>query len=50
MEIMSMTQKERTEWLLQIQRIETELRNQRFLDSQDEIERILKAKDEFMEQ
>ncbi len=47
---MSMTQKERTEWLLQIQRIETELRNQRFLDSQDEIERILKAKDEFMEQ
>ena len=47
---MNMTQKERTEWLLQIQRIETELRNQRFLDSQDEIERILKAKDEFMEQ
>lgn len=47
---MSMTQKERMEWLLQIQRIETELRNQRFLDSQDEIERILKAKDEFMEQ
>lgn len=47
---MSMTQKERREWLLQIQRIETELRNQRFLDSQDEIERILKAKDEFMEQ
>lgn len=47
---MSMTQKERREWLLQIQRIETELRKQRFLDSQDEIERILKAKDEFMEQ
>ena len=47
---MSMTQKERREWLLQIQRIETELRNQRFLDSQDKIERILKAKDEFMEQ
>lgn len=47
---MSMTQKERREWLLQIQRIEKELRNQRFLDSQDEIERILKAKDEFMEQ
>lgn len=47
---MSMTQKERAEWLLQIQRIETELRNQRFLDSQDEIERILQAKREFLEQ
>lgn len=47
---MSMTQKERTEWLLQIQRIHTELRSQRFLDSQDEIERILQAKREFLEQ
>lgn len=47
---MSMTQKERREWLLQIQRIETELRSQRFLDSQDEIERILQAKREFLEQ
>ena len=44
-----MTKKERIEWLMQINRIQTEERKQRFIDSQDEIDRIMQAKNEYME-
>lgn len=43
---MGMTKKERTEWLEQINRIHEEERQQRFADSEAEIQRILKAKNE----
>lgn len=48
-EIMGMTKKERIEWLMQINRIQTEERKQRLIDSQDEIDRIMQAKNEYME-
>ena len=41
--------KERIEWLMQIKRIQTEERKQRLIDSQDEIDRIMQAKNEYME-
>lgn len=44
-----MTKKERIEWLMQINRIQTEERKQRLIDSQDEIDRIMQAKNEYME-
>lgn len=44
-----MTKRERIEWLLQIKRIQTEERKQRLMDSQDEIDRIMQAKNEYME-
>jgi hypothetical protein len=44
-----MTKKERIEWLMQIKRIQTEERKQRLIDSQDEIDRIMQAKNEYME-
>lgn len=44
-----MTKKERIEWLMQIKRIQTEERKQRIIDSQDEIDRIMQAKNEYME-
>jgi hypothetical protein len=46
---MGMTKKERIEWLMQITRIQTEERKQRLIDSQDEIDRIMQAKNEYME-
>jgi hypothetical protein len=46
---MGMTKKERIEWLMQIKRIQTEERKQRLIDSQDEINRIMQAKNEYME-
>jgi hypothetical protein len=46
---MGMTKKERIEWLMQINRIQTEERKQRLIDSQDEIDRIMQAKNEYME-
>jgi len=46
---MGMTKKERIEWLMQIKRIQTEERKQRLIDSQDEIDRIMQAKNEYME-
>ena len=46
---MRMTKKERIEWLMQIKRIQTEERKQRLIDSQDEIDRIMQAKNEYME-
>lgn len=46
---MEMTKKERIEWLMQINRIQTEERKQRLIDSQDEIDRIMQAKNEYME-
>lgn len=45
-EIMGMTKKERTEWLEQISRIHEEERQQRFADSEAEIQRILKSREE----
>lgn len=44
-----MTKKERIEWLMQINRIQTEERKQRLIDSQDEIDRIMQAKNEYTE-
>ena len=44
-----MTKKERIEWLMQIKRIQTEERKQRLIDSQNEIDRIMQAKNEYME-
>lgn len=44
-----MTKKERIEWLMQINRIQIEERKQRLIDSQDEIDRIMQAKNEYME-
>lgn len=46
---MEMTKKERIEWLMQINRIQTEERKQRLIDSQDEIDRIMQAKNEYTE-
>ena len=46
---MGMTKKERIEWLMQIKRIQTEERKQRLIDSQDEIDRIMQAKNEYIE-
>ena len=46
---MGMTKKERIEWLMQINRIQIEERKQRLIDSQDEIDRIMQAKNEYME-
>jgi hypothetical protein len=46
---MGMTKKERIEWLMQIKRIQTEERKQRLIDSQNEIDRIMQAKNEYME-
>lgn len=46
---MEMTKKERIEWLMQINRIQTEEKKQRLIDSQDEIDRIMQAKNEYME-
>lgn len=43
---MGMTKKERTEWLEQINRIHEEERQQRFADSEAEIQRILKSREE----
>ncbi|MCM1235950.1 MAG: hypothetical protein NC489_38155 [Ruminococcus flavefaciens] len=41
-----MTKQERLEWLAQIQRIHGEERMQRVADSESEIERILKLREE----
>ena len=43
---MGMTKKERTEWLEQINRIHEEERQQRFVDSEAEIQRILRSREE----
>lgn len=43
---MTMTKRERFEWLSQINRIHEEEKKQRFADSESEIHRILQAKDE----
>lgn len=43
---MGMTKRERFEWLSQINRIHEEEKRQRFVDSENEIQRILQAKDE----
>ena len=43
---MTMTKRERFEWLSQIDRIHEEEKKQRFADSESEIHRILQAKDE----
>lgn len=39
-----MTNKERVEWLLQINRIHETERRQRFADSQEELERMLQLR------
>ncbi len=39
-----MTNKERVEWLLQINRIHEAERRQRFADSQEELERMLQMR------
>ena len=43
---MGMTKRERFECLSQINRIHEEEKRQRFVDSENEIQRILQAKDE----
>lgn len=49
-DIMDMTKQERLEWLAQIHRIHGEERMQRVADSESEIERILKLREEREEQ